>query len=363
MKLSDLLYCTADYAVQLQCSSGSFPPGVNGPYNQPETPVRNTAHLLFLIASLYEQSGEKKYKDAGLKAVKYLLSESARPNKKTYLCRSNGIDRCNGLIGQAWVIEALTKASQVFDDDNCYQLAEELFFLHPWNSKVGIWHRVEADGKVLYYDNTFNHQLWFAAAASLFEYTPEAQRRSLYFLENVAKRVCLYRDNVIVHVSPMGRLDQHILNGPKETLRTLRFRREFAKVKNSYYKKSIGYHAFNLYALAILKEMFPASSAWNSKSITKLLSAHKRNTFLENSKKTELAFRYNLTGIELAYAEEVFLKDAEEATFWLKRQLDETNINSEKGGWLSRGVKDHSTAIARSYEACRLKSDYELNLY
>ena len=40
MLLSDIILQSCEAALQLQSEDGSFPPGCNGPYHDPETPVR-----------------------------------------------------------------------------------------------------------------------------------------------------------------------------------------------------------------------------------------------------------------------------------------------------------------------------------
>lgn len=43
-KLWDLIAKSAKRGIKLQAEDGSMPAGHNGPHNDPETPVRNTAH-------------------------------------------------------------------------------------------------------------------------------------------------------------------------------------------------------------------------------------------------------------------------------------------------------------------------------
>ena len=82
-----------------------------------ETPVRNTAHWLITMLKAYEISNETKFKDSAWRAVQYLLSPSARPMNATFFCRTNPEkDFCNGLVGQAWIIEALAIAGMKLED-------------------------------------------------------------------------------------------------------------------------------------------------------------------------------------------------------------------------------------------------------
>lgn len=91
---------------------GYINPSHNGPYNDEEAPVRNTAHWLIIFSYLYIETQEKKYYNAIVKCAKYLTSNNATPANATFYCRKNrNKDFSNGLIGQAWVIEALALAN------------------------------------------------------------------------------------------------------------------------------------------------------------------------------------------------------------------------------------------------------------
>lgn len=352
-----MLHSSLKHALSIQTGDGSFPPGHNGPYHDPETPVRNTAHWLFALASMYEKTREARWRDAGTKAVEYLMSSNARPHGKTFHCRNKkGKDKCNGLIGQAWVIEALVQAGRVFDRQDCYQLAEKVFRLHPWDRNIGIWQRVEIDGTILSFDRTFNHQLWFAAAGSMLKKTKEAQIRARFFLEKIAGKVHLYANGIVFHQSPMGRFHSYLKKGIKPVAIELKFRLENQLVKKSLFSKSAGYHGFNLYAFSILKKTFPDAEIWKCKKFKALITAHRNENFILNLEKSEFSYRYNLSGIEVAFAEETFFKNREEVILWINRQLKETYL--EKANPLSRNVSDPNTADARIYEAARFVGDY-----
>lgn len=359
VKLSEVLTRSAEYGLTLQAADGSFPPGCNGPYGDPETPVRNTAHWLYLLAVCYATSGDARWKTAGENAIEFLMSPKARPGRNTFHCRNkDGKDKCNGLVGQAWVIEALVKAAEAFDRQDCYRLAEEVFLLHPWDDKVGIWKRVEVDGTVLSYDGTFNHQLWFAAVGSFLKRTPLAQSQAKSFLDKVAARVQLYPNGVIFHVSAMGRLLDYLQSGIISFLQELKTRVKNIVRKNSSYLKSVGYHGFNIYALAMLKSSFPDSYVWSTEIFNKLVTAHRGEKFVQDVNISEYGYRYNISGIEIALAVETFFQDKQEATIWLNRQMKETYLIDHQS--LSHNVPDPNTAMARIYQAARLTEDYDV---
>ena len=357
----ELLLLSAEHILNLKKKTDSFPAGHNGPYKDTETPVRNTSHWLFLLAALYLKTGDNKWKIESNKVIEYLGSSQARPYHKTFHCREKkGKDRCNGLIGQAWAIEALVHAAKAFDRHDCYNLAEKVFLIHPWDLTSGIWQRVEVEGTVLTYDGTFNHQLWFAAAASQLTKTPMAQKRARIFLDKITERVQLYPNGIIFHSSSISLLANYLKCGFKVFLRELRNRLKNQTMRNRLYLKSVGYHGFNLYAFAMLKKKYPEARIWKTDNFKMLLNAHRNDMFIRDLKNSEFGFRYNLSGIEIAYGVETFFQDKKEATLWLNRQFKETFLDEYRP--LSRDVPDPNTAMARIYEAARLSEEYEVTV-
>jgi hypothetical protein len=168
MTLHELVTQIACSQLGFQLSDGSMSTGHNGPYYDQETPVRNTGHWLITFGKIYQLTNEVKYKKAVQLAANYLASDAARPNQASFWHRkSTTSDKCNGLVGAAWTFEALVEASKVLEDSKYHHLAEEVFFQHSFNSKRGLWHRLEIDGVVGRIDQTVNHQLWFATTSSM----------------------------------------------------------------------------------------------------------------------------------------------------------------------------------------------------
>lgn len=263
---------------------------------------------------------------------------------------------CNGLVGQAWVIEALVKAAKVFSRDDCYQLAEEVFFLHPWHEGISIWSRVEIDGRILPVDRTFNHQLWFAMSAAMLKNTPEAQRRAKSFLNDVAKRVEVYEDGVIFHNSQLGALSNYRHLGWSYLLRQIKARVLRRRFKQQLYSKSVGYHGFNLYAFAVLKRMLPSEPIWQSNLMTQLLEACEQPLFLDTLQTSDYGYFYNLAGLETAYAYEQFSNNDKKPQTWVSRQFQHSYDSASKA--LTKNVADRNTAFARIYVATRVSEDY-----
>lgn len=337
--------------------------GHNGPYGDPETPVRNTAHLLYMFSAVYRSTGEWKLKQAAERAISYLMSRRARPSGQTFHHRdADGKDRCNGLVGQAWCIESLVAAARVFGREDCYDLAEAVYRLHPFNDSVGLWQRRDIDGSLLSFDPTFNHQLWFAAAAALLDETPTARQSAAVFLTKVAAVVQTFPNGIIYHASPMGSLVNYGRLGAKALIGEARrrFRRRADSVRHRLYAKSIGYHAFNLYAFAMLKEALPGHPVWRTALIDRLMDACDSEEFEQQLRDSLFGYYYNVSGIELAYAYEVFRGDHAGARRWLQRQFDNTWANSQQP--LGRDSTDAPTTNARVYAATRLRNDYRIEV-
>ena len=252
----DYIKKTAEIFIPEQNKNGSFPAGHNGPYIDPETPVRNTAHWLVTLCYLFKETGESKYRDSAESAADYLLSKEARPMGASFWCRKNPEkDFANGLMGQAWTIEALVYASEVLKRDDCYKLAEEVFILHPWDGKASLWRRVNVDGSYKSFDGTFNHQLWFAAAGAMLKKTKTAVERADAFLNNVAVNVELYKNGVVCHNSV---IDYSLIKSKRSLKNNILFLiNKYKKIKNR--KKNIFKNLLDTTDLICMRFLFSNS--------------------------------------------------------------------------------------------------------
>ncbi|MCH7409686.1 hypothetical protein MM239_09795 [Belliella sp. DSM 111904] len=363
IRLNDLLLKASTRILKMQNIDGSFPSGHNGPYNDPETPVRNTAHVLFFLSDLYSKTNDDTFKKSALKCMEYLKSDKSRPFFKTFYHRDKiGKDSCNGLVGQAWCIEALVKASICFDDEESYSLAQEVFFLHKFDDRIGLWNRTEINGDILGFDGTFNHQLWFAASAGMLSRTPAALEAVDIFLDKIVSKVKLYGDNIIYHESSMGDLYKYLNLGLRSFLGQVKSRAKNAvpSYKSGLYSKSVGYHAFNVYALAMLKVSRPKHELWESNLIQKILTVTESDNFRSTLKNSKYGYFYNTSGIELAFGFESLLENTTVANNWLNLQFENTFLNIEEP--LSNNSPDRNTSIARIYAASRLKENYLIKI-
>lgn len=350
MKLYDVVLLSASSARSMQKGDGSMPSGWNGPYHQAETAVRNTAHWLITFLKAYEITNDAEYKEAAEKCAEYLLSENARPLNATFWHRKIAKkDKCNGLIGQAWTIEALMTAGEKLHMKQCEELAREVFLLHPFDEICGLWKRVDIDGKVLDFDFVFNHQLWFAACGAMIK-SRDVEEEVLKFMDNL-------KDNM--KINDTGLIHHFIIS--KCRLKT----KLYGSVIKLYLKKrgkenvqflEEGYQSFNLYAFALLKKRFPKHPFWKSNNFVMPLEHIRLNTYCDKLKNNKYGLPYNPVGFENAFAINTFSESFKENPYppyyWLSWQIREY-FDFEKG-LMIRNTEDPITLSARIYEATRL---------
>jgi hypothetical protein len=257
MEIEKLLENIGQRHLLLLNENGYIPGGHNGPYYDKETPVRNTAHWSTIFAFLYRKTNKSEYLAAVEKCADYLMSEAARPMQASYFCRTNvNKDLSNGTIGQAWAIEGLVSAYKVTNNKAYIETAREVFLLHPFDERYKLWKVVNVDGSIRQFDMTFNHQLWLAASGTvLLAELPDAEIKSQcqMFFDELPNMLRTYKNGLIKH----GVLNSvTLIDKLRNVFDWLMYKRKSMKTgKNMLYKEN-GYHLFNLYAFAIIKQHF-----------------------------------------------------------------------------------------------------------
>ena len=368
MTVFELIERGACAFLERQSSDGSFPAGHNGPYYDSELPVRNTAHVMILLLRAHEITGEKRYRESALRALAYVRSDERRPMGATYWMRSNPRkDFSNGLIGPAWIIEALVYGASALHDSSLTDLAEALFLLHPFDPAKGRWQKVNVDGSYAGVDPTFNHQLWFAAAAGLLKGNKMITERVECFLNSLSTNLKLYPTGLIMH--PLGGIRP---SGVRAQIKG------FAKRLTNggadpVLNKAIGYHAFNTYAFSLLFESFPAHPFWSSETFRGLIGFLRSDAYARGLDEfcrprfgqykvlpfNRFAYAYNPPGIEVAFTVQSFRSFFGDAcsrliSDWMGRQLERTF--DPDVGLMVKNTDDPSTLAARTYEAVRLEN-------
>lgn len=373
--LSDVIVDISDRVCSLQNPDGSFPAGHNGPYHDPETPVRTSGHWLITLAKCYDLTGDEKYRDKVSEIAGYLSSRKARPHGFSFHHRNKkGKDRCNGLMGQAWTIEALVKAAEVLGDEKYRSLAADVFNQHQFNHEYGLWNRLEIDGRVLSMDETFNHQLWFAACGSLIGNDhPEVMDKVDRFIQCLPQNLTILDDGLIHH--HIVRLRENIsideLNeGLLPVLQKFRYTDLIKKLPfigvdmdgriKKQMHKSIGYHSFNMYAFALLKQSMPSSDFWKSENFKMTIDYMLKDEYINSLETNKYGYPYNPPGFEVPYSLHILKETGEselidQTSWWVNKQFEK--CYNRETGMMDRNTEDPMTHTSRIYELTRMPSE------
>lgn len=373
MNVSDLIVGTAHSLLPVQGADGAFPSGHNGPYYDDELPLRNTAHVLMLLLKAHALSGEQYYRDAALKALDYVAAGARRPMNATFWIRRNPRkDFSNGLIGQAWVIEALAYAARQLEDEQLETLAESVFLMHPFNEDLARWQVVNVDGSYDPVDMTFNHQLWFAAAGGGLQRNDKVIAQVRHFLDKLDVNLVTYANGLVVHALGGGQQDRIPLKRRlKQLVKSTVLDRGRPACMDPVINKAIGYHAFNTYAFGLLRNSVGEHAFWGSEKFSEILDFPLSDLYREgleyfaedpaHSGKVlpfnRFGYPYNPPGIEMAFTVQSFRAHyGEQAdhliSTWLGRQIGKTF--DMEAGLMNRQTDDPPTLAARMYEAVRL---------
>ncbi len=320
--LHELLERSAESALELQREDGSFPPGRNYTYDEPETPVRTTSHWTVTLSEVYDITGKDKFREAADAAVDYLLGDEIRPHGYTYYCRdASGKDHCNGLVGQAGPIRALSHAGLILERRDAIDTAEEVFTIHPFDEELGLWERVEIDGERLSFDRTLNHQILFAAGSSkLASESNIVADRITTFLDRLPSNMELHSDGLIKHYIRPSPIDT-----AKAVFRGLRhWQLLLNEVVFHYYsksderrKKEIGYQPVNIRGIAQLRTRFPEHETWSNHKVQSSLR------IFDVAKCNDVEYGSVIPGMSFAWAEHAFMSDRQRMKSLIEKDLRE----------------------------------------
>lgn len=334
-------------------------PGCNGPRKVPDFPARNTAHWLNAFAWGYTQTQTPTFLEQVAQFAEYLISPTVRPHGYSFLNIPDERIAGNGLIGQAWVMEGLITATRILKDPRYAQVAAEVFEQHAFEESLGLWRILHPSGAIQQVHATVNQQIWLAAmGAQLTEYSaPSARQRIERFLDCLEQHIRTLRGGVlemqIRQLYPLSlrqrlHLGKHLLRA-----RLLRHPAPFF----TYLETSIGYHAFTMYGLALLKPYFPDHPFWRSPKFQKALQWTYSESHRRALRRNPFAMGYNPSGFEVPYVLSVFRPAPEEeflaqSQWWLSEQI--RRHYDPNTGKFSRNTPDAPTLTARIYEATRL---------
>jgi len=333
ISLKEILVKSALSGLNLQRKDGSFPAGHNGPWNDLDTPIRTTAHWSILLLKAYKLTKNSKFKNAAEKAGSYLISKKCQPHGFSFFCRRTGKNRCNGLIGQAWVVEALIELGNILKQKKYLDVAEDVVLKHHFNKKRCLWYNLEIDGTKLNINITLNQQIWFAVMAyklSLITNNDLIKHRTISFFKRLSQHICFN-----------GKYITHLIHPLSNFI---------------YRKESRGYLSFVLTGLAHINNLDSSLlSKTTLKQISKSIDFLNDGAYQSNWK---FCWSYNPTGLEAAYILYSF-KPTKQILVrkWIEKQL-KRHFNF-KTGLMNRNTSDPNTLAARIYEATRLP-DMEL---
>lgn len=365
-RVNRTLKAAGDLRYEEFLAAGHAAPGCNGPYGAVDTPVRNTGHWLITYTYLYKLTGDEKYRKISQVFCRYLLAEQAKTASGAIACMSDkGADHLNGMIGQAWTIEALVYAYETYGGEEILECAFKIFRSQSFDPAAGMWRVVELDGRVCDFDKTVNHQLWFCIAGLLLLRCREdaAIRAQVErHLECIRKDYFgIHPNGLIRHYGPMHLSNRtfakfYVKQHVKHLLKKLHL---MSSGKIDSLEQEEGYHLFELYGYAVVATLCPEEPLFHrpdfrkavayDKNVAELHSALKLGT----SKNNPYAYGYNSPAYEYPLIHQVFSAPLDEAAALELMDTHEALIVNPETGLYDRNNADPETLMARLYEHVR----------
>lgn len=352
--------------------------GCNGPYFNRDTPVRNSSHWITTYAYLWKTTNLSEYKEAVQILGNYLLMPENYGQSGSIRARNDErFDKTNGLIGQAWVIEGLTKAAEILNEKKYLICAKKIFLTQPFNNSKKLWDVLDCNG-ITCFDQTFNHQLWFAACGSMLieqEYDERIDKMIKDFLKGANEfNFKTHEDGLIVHrtgyklsedeqkYSDKLNRKRKINNFSKHPITVIQ-KKAVDILFNRDYSKGLeeGYHLFDLYGFALLEHRYGTMPIFQS---DKLKKAVDYALDFKNIEKLSLpcgkynfnnfAYGYNSPAFEYPYISKIFTGEinSDHCKKLLEFQFEQTY--NEECQSFNKNCCDPETMDARIYELTRI---------
>lgn len=350
---------SAQEGLALQNENGSFPKGMNGPWKDEDTYVRTTAHWTLLQYKAFEITKDRKHETSAKKACDYLLEKGNRPYGYSFYCREGRKkDRCNGLIGQAWALEALLQMSIKTGEEKYLDCVRELLICSSYDKKNHIWNNVEIDGK-LFSCGTLNQQIWFnvmVLIGSKVLKDKNLEDKAVDFFKHIFNIIEFLDDGLIKH--EIGINNMSVKRLIKNILK-LSVNTDMEKIKI----RSFGYISFILFGFAIAYNNCGQYTFWENNELKSLIRnayfyVKNRKPYGCGSDGSDYIWGYNPVGIEMAYTIQALNdylqlnESEEEIKYWLNLQIkNHYDFNTK---YLSKNTVDPAILSARLYEAAYL---------
>ena len=367
MKLNELIVLSANKGLELQNENGSFPKGNNGPWHDKDTYVRTTAHWAILENYAFKLTGNEEFETCALKACDYLLIEECRPQGYSFFCRENKRkDKCNGLIGQAWALEALIEIGGVDPNRRKYlDYAVEAIGCFTYDYRKHMWKTTEVNGKKGLKCRTLNQQIWFSVMvliAGELTNNRDLIEVALDYFDNMSIHIKTAESGLIGHFNKQNKMIEILYNSRKVLYERIFKRRHFDNFEMTL---SIGYLSFILYGLSILYARSSSYEFWQTDKMKGLIQnaynyVEKNKPYFCGDDGNNYVWGYNPVGIEIAYTIQSFgtylgsniYEDS--IQYWLVLQMQ--NYYDLEEGMMSKNTIDEIILAARFYEAARLKN-------
>lgn len=345
--------------------------GINGPYDDQETKVRDLSHLIVITALEGLLFDRVEMRQRVLVMAEELMA--LRGSDGMYRIRMKpGKDECNGVLGHAWVMEAFIYAYKATAQSSFLDEAVRVARMHGFHKGLGLWCRPLRGVDAGAIDYTLNHQLWYAATLmelNRFVDDPVFKEETEVFFVRLDKNFKTNRQGRITH-SIYNRVGlpasvRQCIKKDKILLNELLGRPSFK------YKEE-GYHLFNLMAFARINRLDPSLSVFRTGCFQQalkylgsplfkegllsgkiVLDASLHNRIADPSEKeiNIYGYPYNVPGFELMYVQEVFKTDRLAAEECLSEQF---RLTFDEGtGFFGKRCHDKTTINYRIYEYYR----------
>lgn len=344
------------WEIRVDDEQSIMPPGRNGPYFDLESPIRNSAHWLSTFAIAYAISGDNRFSDVGKRLSNFIMTNT--------LYQVNGImvhrqkpskDWCNGVIGQAWVIEGLRRASVHFSMREAREAARTLAKQLQFDSRYGAWRRLDPSTGPIGVDFTYNHQSWFAAARAevLSGGDPQVQA----FLDKSLESAFNVNEEGVIRHAMGNRLSKRTPTAIAAALRK-RWEQGNRKAPGGINvdpdERRKGYHLYVLYSLARLYRATHGNHPlFESEEFMRALQLASNPAFLEGLENNDYAYPYNPPGFEYPMIVNTFSEiepDLNEGLLEKALEVQERKTLCTETGLFSLGTDDPVTLAARVYE-------------
>lgn len=229
MKLRELMLRRCDELINTY-PKADIPAGVNGPWNDAMLPTRNLGHAICLVSYSFILTKDSRYLDYLNLLISKLLT--FKDENGFYVSRiGHHKNIYNGLVGQAWVAEALISAYKATSEACLLLEAEDLFCRHRFDLDNSGW--VQAGDESEYF-RALNQQVYFSAILSDFI----SHRKNAGLQENLNKNI----NQIMIWLEDgFFRMPWHVIGHGVSS-----------KYKIHNLKLTLGYCSFILFGLGIL---------------------------------------------------------------------------------------------------------------